>query len=885
MPEDFFGGNIRKGGFGHVQPLQCADFKEFFESQLFAPVRINWTSGQYHNLPEDEQKRAKFVAFFTGATFAKPDPNKKGWYERHKSNVKTIRLVCLDIDPEKEKVDGKWVETGVFPAAPLVADPKTLHTCLGNLNFAAYTTLSHTTDKPRMRVVVEADDFDPAFYPVAVDFIAAKLGLPSLTKESKVAAQAMFRPTVFKDTPANENPVIARNLKGHPLTEDMLQGHTATLGSTSAQKKTTVSVHGLDGLVYLQPQAAGVTLEACKDALDAMDPNCSMDDWIKVAMAFRHQFTGTDDEEAAFELFDEWSSGGSTYEGTDRTRYRWDHVEANTFDRAPVTIRGFFKQAKAAGWDNVVVEEAFYESTLAWIKHRQTVRELTDQAIDKIIATPMLTNSLQVSLLSAIQERAKELKTKLGLSELKKDLKKRLQDQQELEAKKREAEEGPPPWIYDVLYISRLNRFFRTTTGEGLDPESFDKSFARELLPSEKELEARGELVTRAGKATPTIRPQDFALNELKVPVVYDDRYDPKNPDETIITKDRIRFVNTYRKSYPEPDPETSVTQGKIFMNHLSELVAEEQLQMLVMDFIAYLVQFSGYKIRWAVLIQSVKGNGKGLLSKAMRGILGRGNVKTVDPEAIYSNYNDWACGTQVSFMNEIRVTGHSRAEAMNKLKEPISDDFVSINQKFRDHREVENVTNYIMFTNFHDALALDDDERRYLVIKSPLQTPQDIKSLNARGGLEDMKAMVDKGEFGGLRHFFENWPISDDFQPDGPPPLTPYFYEMCKQAAPELVTCFNEAFDEDHPLIQRDLLSSTALLSHMNVEMSRMTNAKAVSSLLVNNNYVKAGRFLIGEDRHQLWIQRNSLLEGLNLVEIAKKRIKAKGNTGQDIL
>jgi hypothetical protein len=73
--------------------------------------------------------------------------------------------------------------------------------------------------------------------------------------------------------------------------------------------------------------------------------------------------------------------------------------------------------------------------------------------------------------------------------------------------------------------------------------------------------------------------------------------------------------------------------------------------------------------------------------------------------------------GSCVNVLEEIRVNGHTRYEVMDKLKPAITNDIVSVHRKGRDAVNVINFTNYIALTNHEDALALDDSDRRWLVL------------------------------------------------------------------------------------------------------------------------------------------------------------------------
>ena len=67
--------------------------------------------------------------------------------------------------------------------------------------------------------------------------------------------------------------------------------------------------------------------------------------------------------------------------------------------------------------------------------------------------------------------------------------------------------------------------------------------------------------------------------------------------------------------------------------------------------------------------------------------------------------------------MEELRVKGHNRYNAVNSLKPLITDRMIQINDKGVKQFMTYNTTNYICFTNYKDSIPLDSDDRRWWVI------------------------------------------------------------------------------------------------------------------------------------------------------------------------
>lgn len=92
----------------------------------------------------------------------------------------------------------------------------------------------------------------------------------------------------------------------------------------------------------------GLTVEQMEDLLAALDPDMPREPWLRVGLALHHETEGDD---TGFELWDEWSSGGATYPGTEGLRHQWDSFKGPTPGRRQTTMASVIKMAKQAGLD------------------------------------------------------------------------------------------------------------------------------------------------------------------------------------------------------------------------------------------------------------------------------------------------------------------------------------------------------------------------------------------------------------------------------------------------------------------------------------------------------------------------------------------------------
>lgn len=89
----------------------------------------------------------------------------------------------------------------------------------------------------------------------------------------------------------------------------------------------------------------GLTVEQMEQLLNALDPNMPREPWLRVGLALHHECEGDD---TGFDLWNEWSSQGAAYPGTEGLRYQWDSFKGPTPGSRQVTMASVIKMAKEA---------------------------------------------------------------------------------------------------------------------------------------------------------------------------------------------------------------------------------------------------------------------------------------------------------------------------------------------------------------------------------------------------------------------------------------------------------------------------------------------------------------------------------------------------------
>ncbi|MFD2754276.1 primase-helicase family protein [Comamonas terrae] len=177
---------------------------------------------------------------------------------------------------------------------------------------------------------------------------------------------------------------------------------------------------------------------------------------------------------------------------------------------------------------------------------------------------------------------------------------------------------------------------------------------------------------------------------------------------------------------------------------------------------LAYPLQHPGAKMRTAVVMHGDEGAGKNMLFETVVQIYGK-YATIVGQDELEDKFNDWRSCKQFVVGDEIM----SRAELVhnkNRLKALITSPTVQINSKHQIRREEKNHMNIAFLSNELQPLALDNSDRRYLVVYTP--KAKEDKYYIDLGGWRDN---------GGTEAFYQyllDYPLGD-FNPYTKPPMT----------------------------------------------------------------------------------------------------------------
>ena len=219
--------------------------------------------------------------------------------------------------------------------------------------------------------------------------------------------------------------------------------------------------------------------------------------------------------------------------------------------------------------------------------------------------------------------------------------------------------------------------------------------------------------------------------------------------------------VNTYIPSIVES------TQGDAspFLNHLILLLPDENDRLILLAYLAAVVQHIGVKFQWCPLIQGAQGNGKSLLTRCLARAVGERYTHTPNASDIANKFNAWIDGKVLIIIEEIAVAG--KWETMDVLKTMITQDMLEIQGKGQDQRTARICANFVMNSNRKDSLVKTKGDRRHAIFFTAQQEPEDLLR-DGMGGdyFPNIYKWLRAGGYGVVTHYLQNYAIPDELNP-----------------------------------------------------------------------------------------------------------------------
>jgi hypothetical protein len=396
----------------------------------------------------------------------------------------------------------------------------------------------------------------------------------------------------------------------------------------------------------------------------------------------------------------------------------------------------------------------------------------------------------------------------------------------------------------DWVLLTNQASFANSRTGEVISPTAFNLAYTR-FSPAS--ITSRG-VIKRASAA-------EHHTTVLNGRVAFDTMYMPGWPET--FEYSRRQWLNSFLQA-SVPEASTSDAAGKLIEAHLKSLVPDDW--KTVMEWMAFIVQNPGQRVRWGMVIKGCEGDGKSAIAEAMRSALGITNVRVVGPDAPFSRFNGYAEGSQLVYLEELRAVGHSRHEVATRLKPLITNDHIEIDEKNMRSKTIINTSSYLALTNYEDALPLTEGDRRYYVAFSRFEDREEVMATHTPAYFDKLfDAIRMKG--GEIRRWLLDVDLSQ-FSPNHLPDFKGSGkLRMIANAKSDGEFAVQDIIDGDEDRAVNSEFILTSKLSRKLEDRKEMLKTSALSSVLSRMGYETVGVVKISGKAERVHIKRKSPL------------------------
>lgn len=556
-----------------------------------------------------------------------------------------------------------------------------------------------------------------------------------------------------------------------------------------------------------------------------LDGTAGFDDWLNVGMALFHETDGSPD---GLRLWCDWSGKSNKHVQAECDR-RWSSFDVSNKDRRPITARWIIKQAGGIIREKAAETLESIRDEVSKAKDEKEVRKAVERA-KTLDLDPLIRDVFAVQVQRKLRDML-NIPITIGMARA---------------LVRYEAHDAPktPEWLERWVFVGSENVFFNRVTQGALKPDAFDAMFSRQMLT---------QMQRKEGKSVPEVRPSDFALNIVQIPVVDRRAYDPWQRED-LITYMGQSCVNTYTDIHvPKIPPSPSkdeVADVELVKRHVEWVLPDQRERELFLSWLAHVVRVG--RVRWSVVLHGVEGVGKTFFFEMMAGVLGPQNARMVSVQELGKEFTSWAEGAQFACIEEVKLHGHNRYDVMNSLKPYITNDVIKIRRMRTDAYEVRNTATYLALTNYVDALPIDNRDRRYMVLSAAPDVDQ-VQALDADYFADLFRAA--KRSAGAIRGWLYSIQPHAEFSAEGRAPRTRRRQALIAMTEREEVTLIRDILDEGSTGASRYLLSTTHLTAAIEEagEVTPMTQTlnRALSDLGLN----LVGRIRVGSgQRSRIW-------------------------------
>ena len=253
------------------------------------------------------------------------------------------------------------------------------------------------------------------------------------------------------------------------------------------------------------------------------------------------------------------------------------------------------------------------------------------------------------------------------------------------------------------------------------------------------------------------------------------------------------------------------------FLDLVKRLLPNESDRIILLSYMAALVQHPGKKFQWCPILQGTEGNGKTVMIRSLAYSVGHRYTHLPNAQDLGGNgqkFNSWIKNNL--FIGIEEVTLADRQDILDALKPLITNKRIEIQGKGADQVTGDNRANFLMACNEKEAVSVGVDKRRYAIFYTAQQRGIDL----IRDGMDGayfprLYNWLEEDGYAIINYYLHEYQIRDELNPAKlchRAPSTTSTMEMLKLSETPIEQEINEAIGEGRPGFAGGWVNSLAL-------------------------------------------------------------------------
>lgn len=269
-------------------------------------------------------------------------------------------------------------------------------------------------------------------------------------------------------------------------------------------------------------------------------------------------------------------------------------------------------------------------------------------------------------------------------------------------------------------YIIQDEKFFNIENGEYYTSSGFNAKISGTFPMFQVGVDKEGNPKVKFGKAANAFLNGEF-YEGLRADRKY---FDSSKTTGYIHDTPNGVYVNVYRKS-GEGYKKGDCTPFLELLDILFEDKEDQDLMLKIMKWVTVNAGNPKKRLTFAPFITGIEGNGKSTIVAILAQLIGREYMAAPSAKALSSEFNGFMVGKFLVNIDELPYTGNN--DYAERLKEWITQPYVSIRQMKMDAYQAQNIGNFFITSNHAAALMQSAENTRFCNFRTRFKTQDEF--------------------------------------------------------------------------------------------------------------------------------------------------------------